>query len=204
MFSARAEFERRVGEIEEYIDYLEKLENQGGISVTLMNTMKSSALLMMYNLVESTMTNAMQDIFDHMRTTNTGFENLTDKMKELVLNMSKKRRAADVVKKMSDDAITLAVACFERIGLFSGNIDTRKISETVKEIGLRPRRNYSEDILVTIKDERNSLAHGTKSFSDCGKDYAATELRINYEKVKSLLLRVIADFEIYLQQRMYC
>jgi hypothetical protein len=204
MFSARAEFERRVSEIEEYIDYLERLEQQGGISVTLMNTMKSSALLMMYNLVESTMTNAMQDIFDHIRTTNTNFDSLSDKMKEVVLNMTKKRKASDVVKKMSEDAMTLAVACFERVGLFSGNIDSRKISDTVRDIGLKPKKGYSEVTLLTIKDERNNLAHGTKSFSDCGKDYAATELRSSYEKVKTLLLKVILDFEFYLQNKKYC
>lgn len=204
MFTARAEFDRRVSEIEEYIDYLERLEKQGGISVTLMNTMKSSALLMMYNLVESTMTNAMQDIFDHIRTTNTNFDSLTDKMKEVVLNMTKKKKAADVVKRMSDDAMTLAVACFERVGLFSGNIDSRKISETVKDLGLKPKRIYSEAALLAIKDERNNLSHGTKSFSDCGKDYAAAELRFNYEKVKTLLSKVILDFESYLQNKEYC
>nr|WP_314547638.1 MAE_28990/MAE_18760 family HEPN-like nuclease [uncultured Massilia sp.] len=203
MFSARAEFERRVSEIEEYIDYLERLEKLGGISVTLMNTMKSSALLMMYNLVESTMTNAMQDIFDHIKSTNTDFNSLTDKMKEVVLNMTRKRSAADVVKKMSEDAMTLAVACFDRIGLFSGNIDTRKISDTARDIGLKPKKGYSEAALLTIKDERNNLAHGTKSFSDCGKDYAATDLRYSYEKVKALLLKVILDFEVYLQNKSY-
>jgi len=204
MFSARAEFERRASEIDEYIDYLEHLEKQGGVSVTLMNTMKSSALLMMYNLVESTMTNAMQDIFDHIKTTKTTFDSLTDKMKEVVLNMTKKQSAAEVVRKMSGDAMTLAVACFERVGLFSGNIDTRKISDTVRDIGLSPRKGYSESVLLVIKDERNNLAHGTKSFSDCGKDYAANELRNSYEKIKVLLIKVISDFEFFLQNKKYC
>lgn len=47
MLNAEAEFQSRRTEVDEYLFYLQGLEQASQVSVTLMNTMKSSALLMM-------------------------------------------------------------------------------------------------------------------------------------------------------------
>lgn len=203
MLNAQAEFERREIEIEEYISYLETLEVQTGFSVSLINTMKSSALLMMYNIVESTMTNLMQDIFDHLRDENIPFESLNDKMKILVLSYSKQAAPGKLVEKMTQNAWSIVVACFNRTELFSGNIDCKKIRETMKEIGVTAKSTYKEDVLLKIKGERNDLAHGHKSFSDCGREYAATQLREFHKKVMAVLRNVITDFEKFLSLKAY-
>lgn len=203
MLSAQSEFGRRELEIDEYLSHLEMLERQVGLSPTLINTMKSSALLMMYNIVESTMTNLMQDIFDHLKATDTEFETLNDTMKAVVLNFAKRRSPGSLVKRMSDDAVGLAVACFDRSDLWSGNIDCKRISLTIKELGIASRHRYREAALLTVKNERNHLAHGHKSFSDCGRDYAAAQLREYHERIKTVLARVIDDFDEFLSVRAY-
>lgn len=203
MLNAQAEFERREKEIEEYVSYLEALEKQMGISVSLMNTMKSSALLMMYNIVESTMTNLIQEIFDHLQKINIAFDDLNDKMKTLVLSYSRNMNAAKLVERMSQNAWTIVIACFNRSELFSGNIDCRKIKDTLKEIGISTKSAYKEEALLKIKGERNNLAHGNKSFADCGRDYAAVELRDFHKKVMAILRSVIMDFERFLNAKAY-
>lgn len=203
MLNAQSEFERREIEIEEYISYLETLEVQTGFSVSLINTMKSSALLMMYNIVESTMTNLMQDIFDHLRDEKISFESLNDKMKILVLSYSKQAAPGRLVEKMTQNAWSIVVACFNRTELFSGNIDCHKIRETMKEVGIAAKSAYKEDVLFEIKEERNDLAHGHKSFSDCGRKYAANQLREFHRKVMALLRNVITDFEKFLSLKAY-
>ncbi len=203
MLNAEEEFKRRSTEIDEYLTHLEQLENSPGLSVTLMNTMKSSALLMIYNIVESTMTNLLQDIFDHLQTQKVGFDDLNDKMKELVLAFSKKHNPGKLVEKMKTHALDLAIACFERSEAFSGNLDAREIRETMKRIGVQPTHAYTEAALLSVKNERNNLAHGNKSFSDCGKSYSTVQLRDMQKKTHGVLAKAIADFESFLTQQAY-
>lgn len=203
MLNAQSEFQRRANEIEEYISYLEKLETQVGFSVTLINTMKSSTLLMIYNIVESTMTNLIQDVFDHLQQAGISFDALNTNMKTLVLGYTKRRNPSLLVSKMNDSAISLVIACFERSDVFSGNLDCAKIRETLRDVGVATRYTYREPVLLKVKTERNDLAHGIKSFSDCGKTYSAKQLREFYSKTALVLSKVIGDFEQFLAAKAY-
>ena len=145
MLTAQFEFDRRKTEIDDYISHLKTLEDKSGLSIPLMNTMKSSALLMMYNIVESTMTNLVQDLFDHLHKNNVAFDSLNDIMKTLVLTYSKKHNPEKLVQKMRGDGLSLVMACFDRSNLFSGNLDCKKIRETLKEVGIQPRfKDYGQ------------------------------------------------------------
>jgi hypothetical protein len=203
MLSAETEFLRREQEIDEYLTHLEGLEQQVGFPITLINTMKSSALLMIYNLVESTMTNLLQDVFDHLEAEKVNFEALNNTMKQVVLTYSKKRSPEKIIESMGARTINLVVACFDRTDLFSGNIDSKKITDTLDQLGISYRQKYKEASLLTVKTERNSLAHGHKSFSDCGRGYTASDLRDHHTKVKQTLVKVAADFENFLSLKSY-
>jgi hypothetical protein len=203
MLNAEAEFLRREQEVSEYISHLESLDGQVGLSGTLVNTMKSSALLMIYNVVESTMTNLIQDVFDHLQAHQIAFHTLNDKMKALVLGYTKKRNPSALVAKMRESSLSLVVACFDRSEVFSGNLDCAKIRETLKDVGVTTTHSYREDALLKVKNERNNLAHGSKSFSDCGRDYTAVQLREFHRKTMAILARVIRDFEVFLHDASY-
>lgn len=203
MLNAQSEFDRRCLEVDEYVTHLEALEKLTGMSVTLMNTMKSSALLMIYNIVESTMTNLMQDIFDKLHAESVSFDSLNGVMKTLVLGYTRRRNPKALVEKMLQLQADLSVACFDRTDIFSGNLDARKIKETLRELGIASRHTYTEAALLTVKTERNDLAHGIKSFSDCGRTYSATQLREMHDKTVTLLRKVISDFENFLNTKAF-
>ena len=203
MLNAQAEFEKREREIKEYLSHLEALELKTGLSVSLMNTMKSSALLMIYNSIESTMTNVLQDVFDHLQVHSVEFNSLNSTMKALVLTYSKKKNPTTLVEKMKTSAIGLVVACFDRSDIFSGNLDCKKIKETLTNVGITTAHKYNESALLTVKSERNDLAHGIKSFSDCGKNYSTKQLRGFHDKTSLILNRVIHDFENFLNSKAY-
>jgi hypothetical protein len=203
MLSAQVEFERREQEIDEYITYLQILEGEAGFSVPLINTMKSSALLMIYNMVESTMTNLLQDVFDHMQAARIDFSLLNDSMKKVVLSYAKKRNPEKLVEKMGSNSMSLVIASFDRGDLFSGNIDCKKIVDTLNELGIQPRQRYREPAFLTVKTERNHLAHGHKSFSDCGRGYSMSDLRQFHDRVKTVLEKVAGDFENFLASAAY-
>ena len=201
--SSEVEFNRRKIEIEEYLSYLSHQETQAGMSVTLMNTMKSSALVMMYNLVESTMTNILQDVFDHLAANAVDFDALNEQMKELVLQYCKKKNPGKIVEKMTAQNANMVVASFDRSDIFSGNIDCKIIRETLKSFGVKAKGSYTEPALLTVKKERNSLAHGDLSFSDCGKQYSAKDLTEYHAKTCVILKRAITDFNGYLASGAY-
>lgn len=203
MLSAEAEFQKRDKEIDEFVGHLNSLEKQVGFPTSLINTMKSSALLMIYNSVESTMTSLLQDVFDHLEGNSVNFDALNDTMKTLVLTYSKRRNPEKLVAKMSASALTLVVACFDRTDLFSGNIDCRKIREALKELGVSTKHTYRENALLKVKEERNDLAHGTKSFADCGKNYSASQLLDLHVKTSKVLNQVIDDFKTFLNAKAY-
>lgn len=203
MLTAKTDFNRRFKEIEEYIDYLELLERQTGISVTLMATMKASAVLMLYNLVESTMTNVVQAIFDHLSQKNIALTSLNDVMKALVLKNVKKRNPAKLVEKMRLCSLDVAIASFDRTDVYSGNVDSLKIKETLTEFGVVRPGNFSEAVLLEIKNIRNDLAHGAQSFADAGKNYTAQDLKTKLGKVSKVLERALNTFQNYVQTGAY-
>ena len=203
MQTTTAEYQRRFDEISEYISYLELLENTTGPSVTLMSTMKASALLMLYNLVESTMTNTVQAVFDHIKTHRVGLDGLTDDVKIFVIGNVKRRNAKSLVEKMKTDKVDLSIASFDRADVFSGNLDGKKIRETLKELGVNTTTSNNQPVLLTIKKSRNDLAHGKMSFADAGKNITTSDLKTHLRKVGLLLTSVIKDFTTYVNNKDY-
>lgn len=94
-----SDFNQRCSEIESYIDYLQKLESQTGFDVLLLCTMKSSALLMIYNLMESTASNSIESIYDHLKMEKIGFISADDNLKAMVLKCAKAVNPSEIVKK---------------------------------------------------------------------------------------------------------
>jgi len=201
--NATADFNQRLVEIQEYIAHLEQMEQQIGIPPTLMSTMKASAVLMIYNMTESTMTNIAEAVFDHFRQNNIGLGNLNDTMKTLVIKNIKQRNPKKLVEKMRVSALDISIASFERSEVYSGNVDSQKIRDTLAEFGVIRPGNFNEAVLHEIKIARNDLAHGTKSFSDAGRDYTAQDLKIKLTKVERLLRRALTTYQNYIQTRAY-
>lgn len=189
------DFYARSQEIEVYLDYLTKLELRIDIDVSLMATMKASAMLMIYNLMESTVTSAIESIYDHLREQGIAFTSVSEKLKVMVLIGAKKRNPKKLVEKMKESVLDLAVAAFERADIFSGNVDSRMIREVWDSYGISRTDGYEVDVLLEVKSARNDLAHGTKSFSDLGKSLTASELIEKFKATKTLLYCALKDVE---------
>ena len=148
------------------------------------------------------MANLMQDLFDHIELSKTSFDALNQRMKEVVLGQIKRGSPRLIVKKMNTSA-SLTFACFEKSEIFSGNLDAKAIREKLREIGVAGCEKYKERALLTVKTERNNLAHGNKFFSDCGKDYTVKELSNFQNKTCSTLEKVIKDLEQFMASKSY-
>jgi hypothetical protein len=199
MSTVEADFKQRCEEVERYLDYLRGLEVAAGADVNLMATMKASAMLMIYNVVESTMANAIESIFDRLRSENIGFISIDDKLKAMVLKCAKEQNPTKLVTKMRDELLDLAVAAFRKDSVFSGNVDAHKIREILDECGVKRSGSYKESALLEIKGARNNLAHGSKSFSELGRTMTAADLDKKHKAVKTLLSNVIKDVKFHVE-----
>ncbi|EGR0593676.1 hypothetical protein RB981_001202 [Vibrio cholerae] len=183
----------------------------------LIHILKANAYLVVYNLIESTVCNAIEDIHNTLKA-ETGL--CADK-----LNIELAKRA---FKKVNDKTISQANLSNTSVGvfivkewlndhdqvirsnknpLFSGNVDARKIREVAELYGF----SYQTDQAVTrngsslnsIKNTRNNLAHGTDSFKDRGQQTSVDELKAMKDEVIAYLDQMLTNIESYLNTQSY-
>jgi hypothetical protein len=203
MSDVSADFEKRLEEVKEYVKYLENLEKISGMSPTLMATMKASTMLMMYNVVESTMTSAVESIFLDIQNAQTSFDSIKDKVKVVVLNNVKKRNSEALVTKMRDESTGLSVASFRRNEVFSGNVDLKKIKEILKNFGMVLRVPSAGLVMDEVKHARNELAHGYSSFVETGRNLSADDLSKKVVDMEKILRQVVVMVNQYAANKAY-
>ena len=171
--------------------------------------MKATGFLLLYNLIESTMTNAIETIFDELKNNNVSFDNLKNEIKKIIIDnlKDKDNKSTDkLLESIQNISFDIISASFNKKRLFSGNVDARKIKETSKMYGFSSETNSRtrDGIdLLTVKTNRNDLAHGFKSFQQVGRQYFEDDL-LEIEKRVTLYLReILKNIESYLLNREY-
>src|SRR5262249_24808444 len=82
------------------------------------------------------------------------------------------------------------------------NVDGRRIREVADSYGFRrPAKN--SDKLLTVKTNRNDLAHGNKSFAEVGRNYDVKELEKIRTEVVTFLEELLANVADYITTRAY-
>jgi hypothetical protein len=200
----RSDFDKRCAEIKSYLDWLGNVEARGHeVPQGLPSTMKAAAMLLLYNLVESTMTNAVEAIFDELQQKKIAFDLLSADLKIAVLVNVRNTNADRLTAKLVAITTDIIGCTFDKAKVFNGNVDSRKIREKLSEYGVKTTNAYADDRLHAIMVARNRLAHGAESFAEYGKDLTAAELSRDYERVSALLGSVLNDVEKFINERHY-
>ncbi|HYX16696.1 MAG TPA: MAE_28990/MAE_18760 family HEPN-like nuclease [Nostoc sp.] len=216
------DFDERAQEVSRYFLFLKNLE-QGSIKLSMGNakntktksinnglekTLKATGFLLLYNLVESTMRNAITTIFDEFQNKNTSFDDATDKIKKIIINNFKDNNSTDtLLQSINNISYDIISSSFDKEKLFSGNIDARKIRKTSEAYGFSCKTNAKKtkdgSDLLTVKTNRNDLAHGFKSFEEVGRNATADELLEIQKRVISYLKAILENIESYLSNKEY-
>jgi hypothetical protein len=216
------DFNERSREVSKYFIFLKSLEQgttklsmagKGGspkireIDPELIKTLKASSFLLLYNLVEATMRNAIEAIFDELRGKGVSYDQISPKLKKIVLKNLKKRNPDKIFSSITAISLDIITAGFDKQDLFSGNIDGRKIIDTATEYGFSHLTDYARTAhgsdLLTVKSNRNDLAHGIKSFAEVGRDKSADELLEIKNKIVRYLKQILQNIEQYLSNKVY-
>jgi len=218
MIAVQIEFKTRAAEIENYFRFLlpfaegevafKKVSSGENAMAqedceTLAKTLKATGFLLLYNLVESTMKNAIEAIFDELSASGVNFDACRAEMRKVVIRNLKKYSPHDIHTQLSPIAIRLLTRTFHKEKLFNGNVDAQMIRETVDDYGIARKWRVKGEKLFLVKHNRNQLAHGNKSFAEVGRDYSAPELLKTKNEVIAFLEEVLESVGQYISKKQF-
>lgn len=175
----------------------------------------SSIMLMIYNMIESIVSDILIKIYNEFENKNLQYDLLKDSVQKHIANNIK-----DAEGTFQDKILKLS-----RIGLFkwiyslrgknqdigqkptciNNNIDDEVIKRITRELDIKrdwqqlSNLNEFEEIRMT----RNKLTHGAKSFSEYGKSVRLNDIKKKKESVYNFLLHLINITQNYLQKKQY-
>ncbi|MEG3975466.1 MAG: MAE_28990/MAE_18760 family HEPN-like nuclease [Microcoleus sp.] len=216
------DFNTRANEVNDYFIFLEGLiEQTTKLAVTdsagndkiqslnpeLAKTLKANGFLLLYNLVESTMRNAIEAIFDEFKNQAISFDQLKPEIKMIVLQNLKKRSLEEIHLQINQISTDIIIATFDSKKLFSGNVDAKLIKEIAQKYGFscqtEPTQTKNGQNLVVIKRNRNDLAHGVKSFKEVGQGKTIEDLLKIKDEVIEYLRQILENIKTYLDNQEY-
>jgi hypothetical protein len=214
MLAVQQEFTDREREVTRYFAFLRSFAD-GEVSFTaqsffratgerdeLFKTLKANGFLLLYNLVESALKNCIEAIFDELKLRAVSFDHCRAELRRIVLRNAKKRDVDKVIQDLSLISIDLAFATFRKDELVSGNVDARLVRDFAADYGFEAPKGKS-DGLLTVKTNRNDLAHGLKSFSEVGRDFDLQRLEDIMAEVTTFLRALLDSVANYITSKSY-
>ncbi len=217
-------FNERVAEIELYysaIDdlYLSKISANNGekyLEGDFLKILKSNALLMVYNLVESTVMGGIMEIYDTLFQHGITYRMVRREIQNIWFSFkfnqvydknahynSYRDKAAEIITSiLSDDTLTLDRKATD----ISGNLDAEKIRQICRDHGIQYRlgpESRGGVALEDVKNKRNNLAHGTMSFVECGRDYTIEDLKKIKNETVFFLQNILSGMKNYYDNQLY-
>ncbi|MGM8141477.1 MAE_28990/MAE_18760 family HEPN-like nuclease [Enterococcus italicus] len=187
--------------------------NQKYILDDFLVILKSNSFIMIYNLVESTIKNTVDYMYNEINRQNISYLNAKDEIKKIWFNYHFKDNISsiDKLKKVSQTLVDEIIAesdiylDFEQFKL-SGNADWRVIKKSLTDHGMSfssEKTNPHAGSMRTVKDKRNNLAHGSESFIDSAKDFSENDIKKIATDTFLLLEYVMDEVDKYVEKKKY-
>lgn len=218
-------FNIRSKEIDIYFKFLlESIEKEAGlyfsnnlshkvkkIDQELIKIFKANGFLLLYNLVESTIRNSLVEIYVNVNQDRVKYNEIKSEFKKIWIEHKYKnfkdkgsKDILEIINNIDNDIIENLV--FDHKKVISGNIDSRKIEELSILYGFSKHTHYfskSGSCLFKVKNNRNQLAHGLVSFSECGRDYTIQELIQIKKELVSYIRGILKNIKKFIDNKDY-
>lgn len=167
--------------------------------------LKAEFLILLYNIVESTIYDCLNTLYDSIADENLTFSDISQEIRNM-WRTSLKRRSNPNYLKTNLELKNFRVV-FESLAInISGSLDIRKIFEVFSKHGCNldeaNRKKYAESFLI-VKNKRNSLAHGNISFSECGSFYMLSDLQKLKEDILNGLKEIVSQIRKHISEQKY-
>lgn len=187
------------------------------IDIEMTHILKANAYIILYNLIEATVSNAIEDIHEQLSLCP---DLCVDKVCESLTKLALKKLDHHVVGNMDfsqEDVAKLILKKWleehkkqvlaDKNPLFSGNVDAQKIRDVASIYGFSSdtdrSKTHNGGNLVNIKMARNSLAHGAESFLNKGQETSIDNLEFLKNEVFHYLEGILENIQEYLDGQLY-
>lgn len=193
------------------------VETELQINSSKVDTLRSTTYLLLYNLIESTVYNSVISVFDEISDKGLKYFDIVEDVQKYWLNNlykhDDKKKKETIIETIMNVAIqifndTIVLASSEIN--YGGSLDAKTIFATAKSMRIdvgNVRRIYDENkhgqTLKEIKQKRNWLAHGEKSFIEVGSTSSYGQLEEAKSNVFDFLSEFISAVESYISNQQY-
>lgn len=217
-------FEERVQEIDLYFEAIVELD-KGNVEhasdakyfhADFIKMLKANTLLMIYNLVESTVIGGILEIYGKLKQEGLTYTSVRKEIQDIWFSYKFQQvydrnahfnayrdKALEIVNSI---LIGEVIELDRKATAISGNLDAQQIRNVCKDHGIQfmpDEGSRGGVVLETVKERRNALAHGTLSFAECGRDYSIKEL-MDIKKETALFLHgLLAGMKKYYDDKLY-
>lgn len=229
----REDFNKRVNEINSYYEILSIIEKdrpkimafdindnqEKVISITSskIDTLRSTAYLLLYNLIESTVYNSITSIFDEIKDKGLRYFDIIENLQKYWLNnlykhddKKNKKTIIETIMNVANQIFNNTITLASNEINYGGSLDARSIFATAESMKIdisNIRRVYDRNkhgqILIDVKKKRNWLAHGEKSFIEVGCSSTFTQLEEAKKYIFDFLSEFITSVEKYINNKCY-
>ena len=231
----KEEFEKRIIEIESFYEILEIIEMEKpnisayninkdkdiilAINNQKIDILRSTAYLLMYNLIESTIYNSIVSIFNEIEDKNLRYFDIIEELRSYWLNSrykhdnkSKKETIINTILQITNEIFNNTIVLVSNQINYGGSLDTKNIINTsnsmkIETVTLYKKINEDKDqyenIFRDIKNNCNWLAHGEKSFIEVGSKSTYFQLQNAKTYVLLFLKEYISSVEKYINNEEY-
>lgn len=180
-------FEIRIESISEDLfeqEYRLQIKNRDNFEA-IVKIMKSNSILMLYNLVESTIRVSMLDYYSCLNDKQLSFSQAIESIQKLwVKNHLNQTNSNELNQKVFNLILNVinnnySVEIERESFHLSGNADVKEMKRILETHGITYNNDSFRDFggaLLTIKNKRNYLAHGNISFEDNGGRFSIQDI----------------------------
>lgn len=193
------------------------LEIQLQINTPKIDTLRSTTYLLLYNLIESTVYNSVVSIFDEISDNGLKYFDIVEEVQKYWLNNLYKHDDKKTKNTIVESIMNIAIQIFNNtIALasneinYGGSLDAQTIFATAKSMRIDLKnvhkiydKNKHGQVLLEIKQKRNWLAHGEKSFIEVGSTSSLQQLKEAKDYVITFLDEFISSVEFYMKYQQY-
>ena len=220
--SITSNYKQRKEDIEEsfsLLDFLLSIETHRGkeikndilgnslvVSQGMQCVVKAQFLMVLYNLVESTVYDCLNAIYDAILDDALVYGSLSTEMKQIWREYLRKRGLSEDFSKSEEEITNMPIHFSELAVNISGSLDYRKIQDVFSKHGCvldDTKRLIVADSFLVVKNRRNQLAHGDISFSACGSNYMLSDLFKFKSDIVDYMAVLVAKTQEFIKSDLY-
>lgn len=176
-------------------------------AITKVAMLRSAFVLLLYNMVESTAFLVFERV--HERVAAEHYNSLGGELRKIWVDYYFSHHGAGDHHFHMEGTLgqTLKFPLLDvfskKVKLFSGNLDGRKINELLKRYGIGCITDPGREKLLTIKNRRNSVAHGEDMFKEACRDLSDSDLIDLRDSTFAALDDLVENVEAFLTGKSY-